>query len=160
MSNDLQTATVSTDSVPPYKYLLTMWGEIYDHPDVCVEAGLTEESYWFDSAAERELFSGKIKRVAEDADLRIRFSLAEGHFTHLRTVATMKFVTADGKQYPFEYDFGYAYSDDAAHYMFHVGNYSCDCNKSLFIHRTNPEFPVLDCGDTIELRDFDIKHLV
>ena len=33
------------------------------------------------------------------------------------------------------YDFGYEFEEENAIYMFEHGNYSCDCNRSLFIQR-------------------------
>lgn len=32
------------------------------------------------------------------------------------------------------------------------GNYSCDCNRALFIQRVGfPDFPDMECGDAIKL---------
>lgn len=36
------------------------------------------------------------------------------------------------------------------------GNYSCDCNKSLFIALScDEDFPEFDCGETIDLLSID-----
>lgn len=52
------------------------------------------------------------------------------------------------------------YPEDAAIWMFTEGNYSCDCNRSLFIRRQFGEdaIPELSCGDTIELLDYHIEY--
>lgn len=52
------------------------------------------------------------------------------------------------------------YPGDAAIWMFTEGNYSCDCNRSLFIRRQfgNDAIPELPCGDTIELLDYHVEH--
>ena len=45
---------------------------------------------------------------------------------------------------------------DGALYMWESGNYSCDCNKSLFIQRQcDPNFPDMNCGESIELVSLD-----
>lgn len=51
------------------------------------------------------------------------------------------------------------YPEDAAIWMFTEGNYSCDCNRSLFIRQQFGEdaVPELPCGDTIELLDYHIE---
>jgi hypothetical protein len=39
-----------------------------------------------------------------------------------------------------------------AEYMFTEGNYSCDCNRSLFIGRhASADLPEMECGEEIEL---------
>lgn len=58
-----------------------------------------------------------------------------------------------GKTYNFTDD---GYEDiEHAEYMWEEGNYSCDCNKSLFIQRNCDESfnygEEMPCGDKIEL---------
>jgi hypothetical protein len=64
---------------------------------------------------------------------------------------TVKIVLAyKGKQYTVK-DI-YAANVEDADYMWTLGNYSCDDNRSIFIQdQCDPDFPYLDCGDTIEL---------
>lgn len=41
--------------------------------------------------------------------------------------------------------------------MWEDGNYSCDCNKSLFIQRQhNEDFQEMTCGETVELVEIDL----
>ena len=51
------------------------------------------------------------------------------------------------------------YPEDDAIWMFTEGNYSCDCNRSLFIRQQfgDDSIPELPCGDTIELLDYHIE---
>lgn len=66
----------------------------------------------------------------------------------------MIMVLPDGREKYFEYDFGYAYPYDAAHYMFHDGNYSCDCNKSNFLAEKYKDVDKMDCWHSIRLKNF------
>lgn len=52
------------------------------------------------------------------------------------------------------------YLEEDAIWMFTEGNYSCDCNRSMFIRQQFGEdaVPELPCGDTIELLDYHIEH--
>ena len=51
------------------------------------------------------------------------------------------------------------YPEDDAIWMFTEGNYSCDCNRSLFIRQQfgDDSIPELPCGNTIELLDYHIE---
>lgn len=43
-------------------------------------------------------------------------------------------------------------NEDCIYDLWTDGNYSCDCNKSLFIQRQcDKQFPLLKCGDEIKL---------
>ena len=75
-----------------------------------------------------------------------------------RTVADMVLVYG-GNRYPYSNDFGYGYEEDSARYMFFDGNYSCDCNKSLFLMREGYDIQELGCGDEIEIEDFTLKYI-
>ena len=57
-------------------------------------------------------------------------------------------------------DFGKDYAAEDAEWMFTEGNYSCDCNRSLFIRRQHGEdaMPELKCGEQIELIDYHIEE--
>ena len=80
-----------------------------------------------------------------------------------RTVVHMKLIF-EGTPYKYTMDFGYGYPPSSAEYMWFEGNYSCDCNKRLFLARTYPEDlgylsddPENPCTDTIEVEDFTIE---
>lgn len=45
----------------------------------------------------------------------------------------------------------------AAQFMWNKGNFSCDCNKSLFIQRYCDEsFPDMECGDDVKLVNIEV----
>ena len=72
-------------------------------------------------------------------------------------VGTFKYK---GKEVIVHLDFGYEYPEESAIFMFEDGNYSCDCNRSLFIRREYGEYaiPELDCGEEIEMTNYYIKY--
>ena len=76
-----------------------------------------------------------------------------------RTVFIGVFQYKD-KQYTIHCDFGVDYPDDSAKFMFLDGNYSCDCNRSLFIQQEYGDDAIteLDCGDEIVLKEYHIEH--
>lgn len=74
-----------------------------------------------------------------------------------KTIARMVLV-CNGREYPYEYDFGFAYPVDTARFMWESGNYSCDCNKSLFLSRVYPEVVVTDCGNEIEVKNLTVTQ--
>jgi len=81
----------------------------------------------------------------------------DGVMTHKRTVAEIG-LRYKNKDYYYEDDFGYEYPADAAEFQYKENNYSCDCNRSLFIQRNcDEDFPEMDCGDEIELIHFEVK---
>jgi hypothetical protein len=71
----------------------------------------------------------------------------------MTVIAKMNFHYA-GKTYPFEMEFD---TPDAVDYMFDGGNYGCDCNRSGFIQEQDPDFPDLECGETIKMTNFWIE---
>ena len=57
----------------------------------------------------------------------------------------------DGKTYITHQDY-YVWKQGDWRFIFEEGNYSCDCNKSLFIQRQcDPLFPDMKCGDKIKM---------
>lgn len=76
----------------------------------------------------------------------------------MRTIAHMTFIMPDGRELPYAYDFGHDYPEDSARFMFTDGNYSCDCNRSLFLAKFYEGVEEMDCGDTIQMRDFKVMR--
>ena len=63
-----------------------------------------------------------------------------------------------GRLYTIHHEVGYGFEDHSIHYMFEEGNYSCDCNRSLFIaQECDDYFPHMDCGESIELVSLQIE---
>jgi hypothetical protein len=55
--------------------------------------------------------------------------------------------------------FGIGYPPESVAYMYREGNYSCDCNLSLFIKRyANVDIGDLECGDSVELVDLTVMR--
>ena len=140
-----------------YEYLLHTWGGFYNEEHKA-KHGLEPGCFWFSTADERKKFLDSLKEVEKKYDAHsLVFSFEEGKHVRYRTIARMKLVY-NGKEYPYEYDFGFGYPVESAHYMWEDGNYSCDCNKSLFLSRIHEEVSELNCGDTIETRDFIVTQ--
>ena len=79
---------------------------------------------------------------------------------HARTVAHLTLQHPDGRLVPLTYDFGYGYPAESARFMWYEGNYSCDCNKLLFMARAlgEPEPDDPPCGDTIPIVSFTLTQ--
>ncbi len=67
----------------------------------------------------------------------------------MRAVALLEYRD---KPYAVTTDFGPDATKDGILYMWQEGNYACDCNRSLFIHRQcDKKFPEMECGQEIEM---------
>lgn len=134
-----------------YEYMLHTWGGFYNEEHQ-IKHGYEEGYFWFDTADARERYIQELKEVEQKFNARhLAYTVEEGVHTRIKTIAKMIFVY-DGKEYPYEYDFGFAYPPESAEYMFTEGNYSCDCNRSMFIG-----IPELDCGEEIKMKNFEVR---
>lgn len=150
--------TVSTSPTKAGEYHLFFWGGIENDGLATTKFG-PERNYWFATADERAQFKAKVSLFAKAAGQIVCFDENDGPLALKRTIAKMVFVHGE-KRYPHEYDFGYGYPADGANFMFFEGNYGCDCNRSLFLTRAFPDAGIteLDCGDSIEIEDFEIEY--
>jgi len=143
-----------------YEYLLHYWGEINNFDYIEKELGITENYFWFDLKEERKEFKNKLKSIAGKHNVCIVFSEEEGKLVRYKTKANIIFEL-NGKEYDLEYDFGYGYPEESALYMFEDGNYSCDCNKAMFLSGKYPELEKelddMKCGDTIKIKKIKIN---
>lgn len=161
MSND--------DAVP--RYLLRVWGrdrafvEALRTPDL-IERDGGPLCYWFETPAARAAFESQFQPGLCVVHGRVDPSIDDdGHPIDTRAL-TMVVVTLrlpDGRCGMFKQSFGYGYPKASAEHMWREGNYSCDCNKRLFLAREcgiDPEFDDEDhenpCGDFIELTSIDV----
>lgn len=140
-----------------YEYHLKFWGQAEKRIEQ--KLGMTTTDFWFSSKEERSKFRAKIYDYS--GDQTVVFAEHEGEDVRKKTVVM---ITAEfkGKQYSFEYEFGYGYPIETAEYMFEDGNYSCNCNLSSFIQEKYPEFPKLEClgddeGNEIEYVTFEVE---
>jgi hypothetical protein len=138
-----------------YEYMCQLWGGYFNAGvERCEE--FTEGYHWFDSEKDRAMFLCAAREDARRVGKCLATNTEEGTHTRKRTVArfTLEYL---GKLYECENDFGYAYSHESARFMFFEGNYSCDCNRSLIIDRTDGyDLEELDCGDSIKMNSFTI----
>ena len=100
--------------MPRFEYYLGFWGEIENDKLVERDLGILEKDFWFSSSKERAEFKAKLNAVADKYSVIIAFKEEEGTDVRLRTVARMVMQLPNGKEYPYECDFGYAYEPDAA----------------------------------------------
>lgn len=144
----------------PYEYFLRFWGEVLneDQQWIARDLGITETNHWFASADERTAFRKTLATCADTHKCCIAFAEYAGRDTRLRTVAHMDMRLPDGRVFGYAYDFGYAYPPDSARYMWHEGNYSCDCNRSSFLADAGHNVAEMDCGESIELTNFCITQ--
>ena len=82
-----------------------------------------------------------------------------GVMSHKRTifVGTFKY---EGREFIIRYDFGYEFEEDRAEFIFEDGNYSCDCNRSLFIRDQygDDAIPELGCGSDILMTEYHFEY--
>lgn len=136
------------------EYFLHIWGGLM--PYLENELGIKNNYYYFNTEEERQKFINKIKPYSKYG---LAMDKKEDIMTHKRTVAEIVLKYEDNI-YKFDYDFGYEYSEEAAIFQFEENNYSCDCNRSLFIQRyCDKNFTDMGCGEQIKLVDISIKYL-
>ena len=127
------------------EYFIEFWGR--DEEQAIRELGLSGPRHWFRTQVELDNLRAKLKPY------HVVSRTESGEMTHKRTVAIVK-LAFGGKFYTLEHDFGFEYPAHSAEYMFEDGNYSCDCNRSLFIGEKHEEFPEMECGNLIEMVEF------
>lgn len=148
-------------------YLLRVWGRDEDAVKALKTPDYLEPDhaicYWFNTSKERSQFVRSLPK-----DLMVVWSEVDKdheHDVHAETVVTVTLLLPDGRKGTFEQSYGCGYPDDSVHYMWENGNYSCDCNRRLFLARycgIDPENADLDtyveCGDSIRLLSLKIEH--
>lgn len=151
----MKTIDLTEFTSPTHDYHLHFWGGIENGTLNKTVFGTEKTDFWFPDTETRQKVKLEMKRIADEQGKVIVFDEHDGELGRYRTICKMIFVY-EGKEYPYEYDFGYGYPEDSARFMFEDGNYSCDCNRALFIRETNPDFPELDCGEEITMKDFEV----
>ena len=145
-----------------YEYHLHIWGSLFNDDILEKELGIKGDNFWFDTPDELVNFLNKVRSFANDHGRIVMDAVHVGYDVRKKTIAEMVFVLPNGKEYPYTYDFGYGYPLDGAHYMFHDGDYGCDCDRTLFLSRVYPEVDstVLECGETITMKDFKVSQVL
>jgi hypothetical protein len=134
------------------EYMLHWWGgcekkvkEMYQY----------DNYMYFDSKEGREIVKHNISQFDH---LGLAYDEKEGELTHKDTIALVTLKYKD-KIYTYEDNFGKEFPEDIARFQYEENNYSCDCNRSLFIQRyCDDEFPEMDCGDEIELVNLEFVY--
>ena len=142
------------------EYMAHIWGGAWNenaNPSIEKDLGIKEGYHYFKTKEERDRFLKLIKQYSSQG---LVWDLREGEMTHKRTifVADLKYKDL---VYTIHCDFGYEYPEEEAIFMFEDGNYSCDCNRSLFIQDEYGENAIdeLDCGEDIEILNYHFEYL-
>lgn len=144
------------------EWMVQTWGGAWNadaEPSIEKDLGIKSGYHYFSTEEEKNAFIKLLNNpIYQKQGLMI--SVKEGNLTHKRTVFVGLFRYQD-KEFILNYDFGYEYDEKDAVYMFEHGNYSCDCNRSLFIRNQYGEdaIPDLFCGWEIELVDYGFVYL-
>lgn len=140
-----------------YEYMFHTWGGFYNkqHKDI---HGKEEGYFFFDTKEDRERYLNDLLNIEKQLNaIRLVYTFEEGNNVRYKTIAKMQLLY-NNKWYDFSYDFGHAYSEKNAHFMFHEGNYACDCNKLLFLNEAYGDEIQINgnCGGNIEIRNFEV----
>ena len=142
------------------EYMAHIWGGAWNkdaNPSIEKDLGIKEGYHYFKTEEERDRFLKLIKQYSSQG---LVWDLREGEMTHKRTIFVADLKYKD-MVYTIHCDFGYEYPEEQAIFMFEEGNYSCDCNRSLFIQEEYGEDAIdeLDCGEEIEMLNYHFEYL-
>ena len=142
------------------EYMAHIWGGAWNkdaNPSIEKDLGIKESYHYFKTKEERDRFLKLIKQYSSQG---LVWDLREGEMTHKRTIFVADLKYKD-MVYTIHCDFGYEYPEEEAIFMFEAGNYSCDCNRSLFIQDEYGENAIdeLDCGEEIEMLNYHFEYL-
>ena len=142
------------------EYMAHIWGGAWNenaNPSIEKDLGIKESYHYFKTKEERDRFLKLIKQYSSQG---LVWDLREGEMTHKRTIFVADLKYKD-MVYTIHCDFGYEYPEEQAIFMFEEGNYSCDCNRSLFIQDEYGENAIdeLDCGEEIKMVNYHLEYL-
>lgn len=137
------------------EYMAQVWGGFFNKENFKIH-NIKPGYYFFNNENERKEFIENLQKQEKLYGI-LAISLSEGNNLRYRTIAKCIFKYKN-KIFNIDYDFGFAYSYESALYMFNDGNYSCDCNRSVFISEKYKNFPELDCGEEIKLLNISVEH--
>ena len=144
------------------EYMAHIWGGAWNenaNPSIEKDLEIKEGYHYFKTEEERDRFLKLIKQY-KYLNQGLVWDLKEGEMTHKRTIFVADLKYKD-MVYTIHCDFGYEYPEEEAIFMFEDGNYSCDCNRSLFIQDEYGENAIqeLDCGEEIEMLNYHLEYL-
>lgn len=143
------------------EWMVHIWGGAWNkdaNPSIEKDYGIQEGYHYFSTEEEKNRFCKILKNPIYSRQGLVQ-DIKYGIMTHKRTVfvGTLEYKQ---KEFIIHCDFGYEYPEESAIFMFTEGNYSCDCNKSLFIRSEygNNAISDLSCGDEVILKEYHIEH--
>lgn len=143
------------------EYMVHIWGGAWNddaNPSIEKDLGVKSGYHYFDTEEEKNDFLKLLDNPIYSKQ-GIARDIKYGAMTHKRTIFVGIFKYKD-EEFVLHYDFGYEYPEEQARFQFLENNYSCDCNRSIFIREEYGEdaMPELDCGDEIELLDYHFEY--
>lgn len=143
------------------EYLVHIWGGAWNadaNPSIEKDLGIKEGYHYFNTEIEKNNFLKMLNNPVYSSQ-GLMIDEKYGIMSHKRTIFVGTFKYRD-KEYIIHRDFGYEFEEEYAVYMFEDGNYSCDCNRSLFIQREYGEdaVPFLNCGNEIKMLEYHFDY--
>lgn len=143
------------------EYMVHIWGGAWNsdaNPSIEKDLGIKNGYHYFKTEQEKNDFC-KMLDIPKYANQGLMRDIKYGYMSHKRTIFVGKFIYQK-KEFVLHYDFGYEYPEESAIFTFTEGNYSCDCNRSLFIREEygDDAIPDLKCGDEIKLLGYHFEY--
>ena len=140
-------------------YLLRVWGRDQEQVAALRRPDATEKDgplcYWFLTNGDRKAFLASFPPRCHVMRVPV-----DGPDSHFLTIATVTLDAPGRPRATFDLSFGYGYPEEAVESMFREGNYSCDCNRRLFLERkclVDFGDEENQCGDTIRLVSLTVE---
>jgi hypothetical protein len=151
------------------QHLVRVWGRDEGQIEQLRKPDLREGDdgalcYWFATGTERadfiESWPSGVWVVMDIVNPGIDDLYGEEMETRSMTWADVTLRLPSGSVHTFSMDFGYGYPAHAVRFMFEDGNYSCDCNKRIFLERyCGVPDEIDECGDEIELVSLVVRKV-
>ena len=143
------------------EYMVHIWGGAWNddaNPSIEKDLGIKDGYHYFQTEKEKDRFCELLNNPIYSKQ-GIARDIKYGYMTHKRTIFVGTFKYKD-REYVLHYDFGYEYPEEQARFQFLENNYSCDCNRSIFIREEYGEdaMPELECGNEVELLDYHFEY--
>lgn len=137
----------------PNIYYLRVWGGFFNEEFKKIH-NREPGHYWFATSEERDAFLEELRGEHKRLNAAPLVSHREsGLWTRTQHIAKMTFVY-QGNEYPIEVTHDYGRETRYIEWDYRENNYGCDCNRSELIREKYPNFPELDCGFLIEMKNF------
>lgn len=145
------TPQMMTQEPGRYPHLLRFWGGGQER--LAREYDLSRNdgdayAVWFETPEGRQQFKDAHQQLnVLDTVAFAEYDREEDGDTWKQTIARVTLKLPDGTTRTYDQNFGYGYPWHSVEFMYHDGNYSCDCNRASFAGIDND----MPCGDTLEL---------